>query len=1335
MKLMLTAVCLLCVFQSPVSQVNADEPAKDVFRRDNLVAWCIVPFDDRDRSPEDRAAMLSRIGINKLAYDYRAKHIPTFDDEMMALGKHGIELTSWWFPGALNDEARLILDVLKRHNVKTQLWVTGGGEPTTSEADQKSRVIAEAARIRPIAEAAAEIGCTVGLYNHGGWFGEPENQIAVIRELNLPNVGIVYNQHHGHSHVDRFAELLQKMKPYLLCLNLNGMVAEGDAAGQKIVPLGYGALDLKLLRIIRESGYTGPIGILNHTQRDAEARLLDNMDGLKWLTRQLDGAPESDPPQLRSVDQPQQKQSAAPQVNLPYSTQLVADLIGSATTRGDAARGALVFSSPKFACLSCHRIGEHGGSLGPDLTKTLPQRSVVELSESFLWPQRNVPHEWQAWSVVTVDGRQHRGYIVSQDDTELVLKDPAVTQEKTILRSDIEDVVSAGSLMPDGLAVAMTQQQRTDVMRLLIDTRSSAGTAAEVSTISGILANAVLHAHAPATFEFTAAPIDPSLWPNANHHVNRDRLYEFYRKQALHFRDVNPRPPVLTQFPGLDGGEQGHWGNHDDTVWADGRWNQVDIGSLQCGVLHGDGVTVARGVCLRIGDSKQLSACFNPDTLNWEAVWTDGFLKFSPVRHGFVGGIIVDGTLTAVPEPLDWSQVTGDTKIADASIEYRGFVRYGSSTAIVYRVDGRDVLELPTVKDGQLVRRLEVRSPDSLPLTAQWPEIMETQIRLGNQSPYAIDTIDLPWENPWNALIFPGGHAFLPDGSALICSMQGDVWRVSEIEHPSTRAKWRRFASGLHHAQGIVVDDRGIFVLGRNQITRLHDLNDDGEADFYECFSKAFVTSTGGHDFICGLKCDAQGRFYTASGNQGLLRISADGKYADVMATGFRNPDGLGVLADASGGSIITVPCSEGEWTPASMICAIRAPAEQSRSVDASFFGFRGPRDGKPPALPLVYLPRGIDNSAGGQCVVDNDRWGPLQGQMLHFSFGTGTHQLLILDEVDGQFQGAIVPLPGEFRSGAHRGGFNPSDGQLYVSGMQGWGTYAVDDGSFERVRYVGEAVQLPVGWRAHSNGVTVRFSEPLAEAVAEDVNRHFAQCWNYRYGPGYGSPEFAPSHFGSMGHETLKIRSAHVLDDGHTLFLEIPDLQPVNQLHLLIDTGGRDVEMFATVHKLDQPFTQFSGYQQTPKEMRPHPIVMDLDLLTKSVPNPWEKRIKDARPITIDAPGNLSFATREITVTSGEALQFTFNNSDVVPHNWALARPNTLSTVGALCNRLIADPDAVFRHYIPDTDDVLVWTDIVSPKSNQTIWFRAPSEPGRYPFLCTFPGHWPVMNGVMIVE
>ena len=181
--------------------------------------------------------------------------------------------------------------------------MTGGGDPTRSPEEQRSRVLMESQRIQAIATNAMTLGCTVGLYNHGSWFGEPENQLAVLeslRSLGTTNVGLIYNQHHGHDHLDRFPELLRKMKPYLLAININGMTRNGDRQGKKIIPFGQGELDGRLLRIIRDSGWTGPIGILNHTDEDAEVRLLDNLEGLDWVAGQINGARPSPKPTPRS---------------------------------------------------------------------------------------------------------------------------------------------------------------------------------------------------------------------------------------------------------------------------------------------------------------------------------------------------------------------------------------------------------------------------------------------------------------------------------------------------------------------------------------------------------------------------------------------------------------------------------------------------------------------------------------------------------------------------------------------------------------------------------------------------------------------------------------------------------------------------------------------------------------------------------------------------------------------------------------------------------------------------------------------------------------------------
>jgi sugar phosphate isomerase/epimerase len=294
MRRLTLLAALLALLTLPV---RAEPPKPDPFARDNLVAWCIVPFDAKKRGPAERVEMLQKLGFKKYAYDWRTEHLASFDEEVALLKKAKIELTAVWFPANLGADAKKLLAVIEKHGVKPQLWITMG-DP--AGADRAAKVEVAAKALRPIAEEAGKLGCSVAMYNHGGWFGEPENQVAIIAALKLKNVGIVYNQHHGHDHFDRFPELLKLMKPHLVALNLNGSVKGGDKVGKKIVPLGAGELDGTLLRAVRDSGYTGPIGILGHTQDDAAERLADNLDGLKWLLPALDGKEPGPRPTYRT---------------------------------------------------------------------------------------------------------------------------------------------------------------------------------------------------------------------------------------------------------------------------------------------------------------------------------------------------------------------------------------------------------------------------------------------------------------------------------------------------------------------------------------------------------------------------------------------------------------------------------------------------------------------------------------------------------------------------------------------------------------------------------------------------------------------------------------------------------------------------------------------------------------------------------------------------------------------------------------------------------------------------------------------------------------------------
>jgi sugar phosphate isomerase/epimerase len=250
------------------------------------MAWCVVPFDAKRRGPVERAEMLQRLGFKNFAYDWRSKDVAAFDAEVRALHKHGINLVAWWFPtDAADPNAKTILDVIQRHGIHPQLWVMGSGSPTKNEAEQAQRTDNEAERIRKIVALAAPCGCKVELYNHNGWFGQPDNEVAVIERLKqkgVDGVGMVYNFSHGHGDMADFPAIWKRIERYVVAVNVSGMVAS-----QRLIPPSQGDKELDMLRTIAHSGWRGPIGLIAEQGGDAEVTLANNLRGLAWLSQEI----------------------------------------------------------------------------------------------------------------------------------------------------------------------------------------------------------------------------------------------------------------------------------------------------------------------------------------------------------------------------------------------------------------------------------------------------------------------------------------------------------------------------------------------------------------------------------------------------------------------------------------------------------------------------------------------------------------------------------------------------------------------------------------------------------------------------------------------------------------------------------------------------------------------------------------------------------------------------------------------------------------------------------------------------------------------------------------
>lgn len=863
----------------------------------------------------------------------------------------------------------------------------------------------------------------------------------------------------------------------------------------------------------------------------------------------------------------------------------------------------------------------------------------------------------------------------------------------------------------------------------------------------------------------------------ADETVNEARLYEFYQRQADYYLAHPARiPEILPSYPGLDGGNHGHWGKHNQNNHTDTRWNDAEMGEVVTQVFRANKLVVLKGICVRLGSNREISACFDPMTLRYRAIWEGGFVKFQGFRWGTSRNAHLDGT--------PWVTVQ-KAKMPEGG-KYLGYYRYGKRTVFRYQLGDTKILDEPWALAGTFFRRVDVSPTGHLDLpleegllpeivsaknveaaisnnilslknarkgasviirqfhqapksaspaaaishlnterkaSRRWAEKITMPGTLGDSSkPYTVDTLTVPYDNPYRVVMQLSGLAFLHGGDALACTLQGDVWRISNIDGDLKTVTWRRYATGFNQPIGIHVDQFGVFILDRGQLYRLHDLNRDGEVDYYENYANDFGGYDRSHTHTFGLHRTADGSFHFIQ-RESILRTGPDQK-TTLQGSGVRNCMGIGGSKD-----YFWIAPQEGTWTPASAIIEVNA---------GEFYGLpnKDAKAGSTIAPPLCFIPRGIDNSTGGMVEITSGQWGPFQGSHIGLSYGSGLHYLILRDDSSSRPQGAVVPLEGEFISGSMRGAFHPKDGQLYLVGLDGWGDYSIRDGCFHRVRYTGKKVYKPKGFQVFENGIKIDFTQKV---VAPKPKQIFAHQWDYEFAKRYGSPEFSVNHPDSLGHDLLKIRSVKLLDDGNSLFVEMPDMQAVMQLHLRMHLTAADGHAF----KADLfPSPLFPGKFFEHEGLAP-PVSGKLKSVNlrinqpkaKEQPNESGKMVEGARATGVDAIGGLQYQQKLLTVKPGEPLAFKLSNKDVMPHNLVIVKPGTEQKVGEAAFKMVSDPKAGEKHYVPDLPEVLHFIPVINQNQTHTLHFRAPTEPGDYPYICTYPGHWQSMQGILRVK
>jgi hypothetical protein len=365
----------------------------------------------------------------------------------------------------------------------------------------------------------------------------------------------------------------------------------------------------------------------------------------------------------------------------------------------------------------------------------------------------------------------------------------------------------------------------------------------------------------------------------------------------------------------------------------------------------------------------------------------------------------------------------------------------------------------------------------------------------------------------------------------------------------------------MFEPMGVRVVDGAVYVTCRDRITRLHDTNADGEADFYESFFADPDVSPNFHAFNFDLQTDAEGNFFYAKSGQytdfalpgAILKVAPDGRSYSVYCTGLRTPNGMGMSPDGRP----LVSDNQGNWVPASKVTLAREDGFYGvfKSINTSGAGKQTRDDFDPPA---VWLPQELDSSSGGQLWVDDERFGPLSGRYLHTSFGKGWMYPLLIDAAGGEPQGAVWRLPLQFDAGIQRLRVNPRDGQVYAVGLSGWqGPSGGADGALQRVRYTGGDKPLLIGAHARSNGVEFVFSAPVDEAGARDVSRYEARRWNYRWARSYGSAHYSLENPEREGQDAVRVESVTVSADGRSVFVQLADMQPCHQLRVDFDLEG----------------------------------------------------------------------------------------------------------------------------------------------------------------------------------
>lgn len=610
---------------------------------------------------------------------------------------------------------------------------------------------------------------------------------------------------------------------------------------------------------------------------------------------------------------------------------------------------------------------------------------------------------------------------------------------------------------------------------------------------------------------------------------------------------------------------------------------------------------------------------------------------------------------------------------------------------------------------------------------------------------------------PDGIVLEASGMTFNDQNQLAVTTRRGEVWIITNPE--SDQPGFERFAQGLHEPLGIAYRNGAYYIAQRGELVRLEDTDNDGRADVYKTIYR-WPLSGNYHEYSYGpvflpdgdmlvnLNLSWIGYGYSLAEWRGwMLRITEDGEMTP-FATGLRSPLGFGLNAEGD----IFYTENQGDWVGSGWLTHLE---------EGDFAGNpHGLRWTDLPGSPLTLKMEDIDDSQGltlyeqsknipelknpavwfphtimgistsDFIIIENDHQvGPFKGQMLVGDQGHSKLMRVYLEKVQGEYQGVVFGFREGFPSGVIKLKWGP-DNQIYA-GMtsRGWGSTGQDDFGIARLKWNGEIPFEMQRINAESNGFTITFTKPVNQDQAADIRNYNITDFTYNYNSTYGSPV--------LNRQDKTITRAVVASDGLSVRLYADGLREGYIQEISVRSVNSE-EGSPLLHSVGYYTLNYlpDGERSAVAEGTGVSIEeegagsSDAKKITE-LPADWTGG-PDVRIELATEPG-LRYDLDMITVPAGSRVAFTFNNDDDMIHNVVITEPGSADEVGIAAMNLGLDADAL--EYVPPIGQVLYHTSMLGPGQTETLYFTVPDEPGDYDFVCTFPGHYISMRGILRVE